>query len=193
MCHGAEARSAIAERLRGDDDAVMTAAARDGTFVVSQRPAVSPRSRRGSVAAAIAIMGAAWGLAGCTDSFRVEAPYDWTWEQSMSAMTAAGFQMVVEPDNERLLPASSAATGRAWFLSWPAPGSIHPSARIITISIEPVLPKETAWRTITVKAQDRSWVARADVPDPELRTRVTWILREALAAPGGAAPDGGDR
>ncbi|MBX3356231.1 MAG: hypothetical protein KF724_11115 [Phycisphaeraceae bacterium] len=154
---------------------------------VASRSAHGPCTARGRPLRIVAIGGCLLGVvvaSGCTDSFRVEAPYDWAWERAMTAMTDAGFEMVVENDEQRMIPASSAATGRAWFLGWPDPDAVHPSPRVISITIEPVLPPETAWRTVSVKAQDRSWVARAEVPDPEVRTRVTWILREALLAPG---------
>lgn len=111
----------------------------------------------------------------------------------MQALTAEGFEMVVEADARRLVPASNAASGRAWFLGPPPRSSGLREPRIVEITIEPVQPPETAWRTITVKAEDRSWVARGNVPDPDMRNRVTWILRQALQAPGDPAPMNDDR
>ena len=140
-----------------------------------------------------AVILSAGTLGGCTDSFRVEAPYDWVWERSMRALGAEGFEMVVEPDSQRMIPASNAATGRAWFLGAPPQTSGLRAPRIIEITIEPVSPPETAWRTITVKAEDRSWVAKGNIPDPDMRNRVTWILRQALQAPGNPPPLNDDR
>lgn len=111
----------------------------------------------------------------------------------MEALTAQGFEMVVVQDDARLIPASSAATGRAWFLGVPTDSAGVAAPRIVSITIEPVQPPESAWRTITVNAEDRSWVARGNLPDPDMRNRVTWILRQALEAPGTEPADGNDR
>jgi len=123
-------------------------------------------------------------LAGCSDSFKVDAPYQWVWDRATGALVAEGFEMVTSPDAHRMIPASSPTTGRAWFTGRAPNGAGWSAPRIIEVTIEPVEPPETAPRTVTVKVEDRSWVAKGNVPDPEMRTRVTWILRQALDAPG---------
>lgn len=140
-----------------------------------------------ALGAVIAIVAAVL-LPGCSDSFKVDAPYQWTWDRATGALVAAGFEMVVSPDAHRMIPASSPTTGRAWFTGTAPDGAGWNAPRIIEVTIEPVHPPEMARRTVTVKVEDRSWVAKGNVPDPEMRTRVTWILRQALQAPGTASP-----
>lgn len=140
-----------------------------------------------SVGAVLTILGAML-LPGCSDSFKVDAPYEWVWDRATGALIAEGFEMVTSPDAHRMIPASSRTTGRAWFTGTQPDGAGWNAPRIIEVTIEPVQPPETAPRTVTVKVEDRSWVAKGNVPDPEMRTRVTWILRQALDAPGTASP-----
>jgi len=164
----------VAKKRSHDDDAAMPE-----PFVRMMRHAASA----GLLAGLVAI-----GMVGCNDSFRVEAPYDWVWERSTEALVAAGFEMVVVPDEKTLIPASSRRTGRAWFTGYADDIAGWKPPRIIEVTIDPVQPAETAWRTIEVKVEDRSWTAKGRVPDPDMRGRVTWILRQALEAPGNAPP-----
>lgn len=121
---------------------------------------------------------------GCAGSITVEAPYAVVWERTTQALMDAGYEMVTVPDDKRMIPASSQRTGRAWFL-----GSAKPDAagweapRVIKIVIAPIDPQITATRTVTVNVEERDWVVKAGVPDPEMQERIVWILRQALDAP----------
>ncbi|MBM4112941.1 MAG: hypothetical protein FJ253_06145, partial [Phycisphaerae bacterium] len=110
-------------------------------------------------------LAATWSLlaagAGCTDSFTVTAPYEQVWSTSTETLVANGFEMVVVPDAERMIPASSEWTGRAWFLATALPDPAGWEApRVVQITIDPVSPRQTHSRRITVEVEKRDWVVR---------------------------------
>lgn len=129
-------------------------------------------------------------LAGCTDSFTVTAPYDEVWGKSTAALVANGFEMVKVSDSTKMIPASSEASGRAFFLASALPDpSGWGAPRVVQVSIEPVEPRAASERRIIVEVEKRDWVVQGNVPDPELRSRVVWILKQALGAPTALPPE----
>ncbi len=145
-------------------------------------------ARRPRPAAAACLIVSA--LAGCTDSFTVTAPYQEAWQRATETMVANGFQMVTVSDERRLVPASNERTGRAWFLAKALPDPAGWEApRVVQVSIEPVDPPGAAQRRITVEAEQRDWVVQGNVPDPELRSRVVWMLKQAFSVPGAVPPE----
>lgn len=126
----------------------------------------------------------------CTDSFTVTMPYEQAWDTCTETLVGGGFEMVREPDAKRMIPASSEPSGRAWFLATAMPDRAGWEApRVVQVSIEPVEPRGEAERRITVEVEKRDWVVEGDVPDPELRSRVVWMLKQALGAPVAVPPE----
>lgn len=146
---------------------------------------LSVRGRRACRATLGAVLLAiAASLAGCTETISVDAPYAFVWERSTQALKDAGYEMVTTPDETHLVPPSSERTGRAWFLGGARPDAAGWEApRVIKLVIDPVEPRITSPRRVTVDVEKRDWVVHARVPDPEMRERIVWILRRALEAP----------